>query len=327
MMLLRFLWIALVLGFGTAQAHWSDLSAAEVQLEADKAKLTLTFPTRLLESYDSDKNGILSAQELNANKAAITDFFAQQIVVTNGEKPAALEVFASNTVKNLGPKTNTHSTVRLEYTLPNGIKDFRMTYNLFVPNISTASCVATFLHQGKLTEVIFRPESREFRLESEAAPVNFWAWIGLGIEHILTGYDHLLFVLSLLMLGAGLPYLLKVITAFTVAHSISLSLAAFGILTLPSKFVESGIALTIAYVAAENLFHKNPTALSRSRWALTFGFGLIHGLGFAGVLEEIGLPREHAALSLLGFNLGVELGQLALAMMAGLFWFVERVMG
>jgi HupE / UreJ protein len=176
----------------------------------------------------------------------------------------------------------------------------------------------------------------------------------LGIEHILTGYDHLLFVLSLLMLGAGLPYLLKVITAFTVAHSISLSLAAFGILTLPSKFVESGIALTIAYVAAENLFHKNPTALSRSRWVLTFGFGLIHGLGFAGVLEEIGLPREHAALSLLGFNLGVELGQLAvvipaalllgwlkrvpwevrlrqavsaLAMMAGLFWFVERVMG
>ncbi len=333
-------------------AHWSDLSAAEIVLGGKSAQLTLTFPTRLTEQFDTDKNGVLSSQEVESQNAALQVFFKQKIQVFSSAQSANFRL-ESAPQKNLGPKANTHSTVVLTFALLGDTKDFRINYNLFVEGVSTASCVATLLYNGEAREIVFRPDSREFALAEKTDSTDFFGFIKLGIEHILTGYDHLLFVLTLLMLGGGLPYLLKVITAFTVAHSISLSLAALNIVHLPSRFVESGIALTIAFVAAENLLRKDTTALTRSRWGLTFAFGLIHGLEFAGVLEDIGLPQTNVALSLFGFNLGVEIGQLAVvipafallqllkriswearvrqsisffAVCAGLFWFFERAL-
>ena len=129
----------------------------------------------------------------------------------------------------------------------------------------------------------------------------------LGVEHIATGYDHLLFLLALILCGGNLVQLLKIITAFTLAHSITLGAAALDIVTLPPVLVESVIALSIAYVAFENLFPR--FAISR-RWTISFLFGLVHGFGFSSVLKEIGLPRDSFLLSLLNFNLGVEAGQL-----------------
>jgi hydrogenase/urease accessory protein HupE len=141
----------------------------------------------------------------------------------------------------------------------------------------------------------------------------------LGIEHIATGYDHLLFLLALILCGGSLVQLLKIITAFTLAHSITLGAAALGIVTLPSTLVESVIALSIAYVAFENLFPRY--AISR-RWTISFLFGLMHGFGFSSVLQEIGLPRDSLIWSLLNFNLGVEAGQLVAVavVLPGLLW-------
>ncbi|WPJ97919.1 HupE/UreJ family protein [Coraliomargarita algicola] len=137
-------------------------------------------------------------------------------------------------------------------------------------------------------------------------------YIALGFEHILEGYDHLLFVAGLAMLVAGWRRLLLTVSAFTLAHSLTLGLAIIGVLQINPVLVETLIALSIAFLAKEILLmHKSQTTLaSRWPWAISFGFGLIHGLGFAGALTELGMDPDSILLALLAFNLGVELGQL-----------------
>lgn len=148
------------------------------------------------------------------------------------------------------------------------------------------------------------------------------AYTLLGIEHILTGYDHLMFVVSLLFLVGFNRRLLFTITAFTLAHSLTLALSALGWLTLRSPPVEATIALSIMLVAGEAL-HRQPTLARRWPALVAFGFGLVHGLGFAGALKEIGLPENHLSVALLTFNIGVELGQL---LVVGLAYVVCRVL-
>jgi hydrogenase/urease accessory protein HupE len=145
------------------------------------------------------------------------------------------------------------------------------------------------------------------------------AYTVLGIEHILGGYDHQLFVLSLLLLVGFQRRLVWTITAFTAAHSITLASAALGWLTLRSPPVEAGIALSIVLVATEALQQRETLA---RRWPalVAFIFGLVHGLGFAGALQEIGLPPKHLPIALLTFNVGVELGQLLIVGIAYVLW-------
>jgi hydrogenase/urease accessory protein HupE len=135
----------------------------------------------------------------------------------------------------------------------------------------------------------------------------------LGVEHILGGIDHLLFVLALLLLVDGVRRLVATITAFTVAHSITLAAAALDVVALPGPPVEAAIALSIVFVAAEIMKARDgvPTVTQRQPWIVAFAFGLLHGLGFAGALAEVGLPTGSIPLALLCFNVGVELGQLA----------------
>jgi hydrogenase/urease accessory protein HupE len=134
----------------------------------------------------------------------------------------------------------------------------------------------------------------------------------LGVGHILDGIDHLLFVLGLLLLVRGKWLLVKTITAFTLAHSITLGMATFGLINMPSRPVESVIALSIVLLAVEILrAERGKYGLSyRFPWIIAFGFGLIHGLGFAGALADIGLPQKEIPIALLFFNVGVEVGQL-----------------
>jgi hydrogenase/urease accessory protein HupE len=134
----------------------------------------------------------------------------------------------------------------------------------------------------------------------------------LGVEHILLGIDHLLFVLALLIITKGLWALVKTVTAFTIAHSITLALATLGIVNLPSAPIEAIIALSIVFVAAEIVHARQgrPGIAARAPWIVAFVFGLLHGFGFAGALSEVGLPPDHVPLALLFFNLGVEAGQL-----------------
>jgi hydrogenase/urease accessory protein HupE len=145
------------------------------------------------------------------------------------------------------------------------------------------------------------------------------AYLVLGIEHILSGIDHLMFVISLLFLVGFNRRLLWTITAFTAAHSITLASSALGLLVLRSPPVEATIALSIMLVAGEALHHRE--TLSR-RWPalVAFLFGLVHGLGFAGALKEIGLPQAHLPVALVTFNLGVEIGQLMVVSLAWMLW-------
>ncbi|MBJ6724229.1 HupE/UreJ family protein [Geomesophilobacter sediminis] len=132
------------------------------------------------------------------------------------------------------------------------------------------------------------------------------SFIPLGIEHILTGYDHIAFLLGLIVIGLSVREVLKVITAFTLAHSITLLLAALQVISLNSRFVESVIAISICYIALENLFKKEV----KYRWVITFCFGLIHGFGFASALQELIVGKPNLVVSVISFNLGVEAGQL-----------------
>lgn len=149
-----------------------------------------------------------------------------------------------------------------------------------------------------------------------------WAYGVLGFGHILGGLDHLLFVACLLLVvGFGRP-LVWTITAFTVAHSITLASSVLGLITLRSGPVEAVIALSIVLAASEAL-HRRPTVTRRWPAVVAFGFGLVHGLGFAGALSEIGLPEAHVPLALLSFNIGVELGQL---LMVGVLFLLSRLL-
>ncbi len=179
-------------------------------------------------------------------------------------------------------------------------------------------------------------------------------FIKLGIKHILSGPDHILFVLSLLLVFASIKDILRMTSTFTVAHSITLILSGLSIFTLPSKFVEPLIALSIAYVAFTTVFfrHRKFFHDGRSKIAAVFFFGLFHGLGFAGLLKEIQIPADRFLSSLVSFNIGIELGQLTIVVLAlpiiygfrkrryfplaikiagatigtiGLFWAVERI--
>jgi hydrogenase/urease accessory protein HupE len=142
---------------------------------------------------------------------------------------------------------------------------------------------------------------------------TFWSFIELGVEHIWTGYDHLLFLFALLVVCRSFRSIVAIISCFTLAHSLTLALATLDVVALPSRWVEAAIAASIVFVGVENVWRRG--AEPRGRWALTFGFGLIHGFGFASVLRDLGVgnTREGIAIPLLTFNLGVELGQIAVA--------------
>jgi hydrogenase/urease accessory protein HupE len=155
-----------------------------------------------------------------------------------------------------------------------------------------------------------------------------WTYFALGVEHILLGVDHLLFVFALLLLVRSPWALVKTITAFTLAHSITLAAATLGWAQAPQAPVEAVIALSIAFVAAEIIHQaRGETDLAtRAPWIVAFGFGLLHGFGFGGALKEIGLPQNDVPLALLTFNLGVEAGQLAfIAAALSLKWALGRL--
>lgn len=158
------------------------------------------------------------------------------------------------------------------------------------------------------------PERPAFVVESpkDSAGVA-WTYLSLGVHHILAGVDHLLFVLALVLIVPSRRRLVWTITAFTLAHSLTLAAATLGFIHVPQAPVEAVIALSIAFVAAEIVrgMQGRPGLTARAPWVVAFSFGLLHGLGFAGALAEVGLPQRAVPVALLFFNVGVEVGQLA----------------
>jgi hypothetical protein len=202
--------------------------------------------------------------------------------------------------------------VRLRGRIPGGARTFTWSettyiriYPLILQNEGDASAVWQWLDGSS--------PSQPFALADAVIPPPrgevIALYLRLGFTHILPkGLDHILFVLGLFLLSRQLKPLLLQVTAFTVAHTVTLALSIYGVVSLPSSIVEPLIALSIVFVAVENIL---TTELRRSRIVLVFAFGLLHGLGFAGVLTELGLPRAEFLPALLSFNLGVEAGQLA----------------
>lgn len=180
---------------------------------------------------------------------------------------------------------------------------------------TTLTDVLVRLEQSDGTTLVARltPSAPSFVVEAAPSRAQVaGTYLGLGIEHILGGIDHLLFVLALLLIVKGRWQLLKTITAFTVAHSITLAAATLGFVHVPSAPVEAVIALSIVFLATEIAHSRmgKPGLTQKYPWIVAFTFGLLHGLGFAGALAEVGLPQGHIPLALLLFNVGVEVGQL-----------------
>jgi hydrogenase/urease accessory protein HupE len=174
--------------------------------------------------------------------------------------------------------------------------------------------VRVSLRDGTASTALVRPAQASIEIAAAPGPLSVArAFLTHGIEHILGGFDHLLFVFGLLLLVRNGWMLVKTVTAFTVAHSITLALAALGVVHVPGPPVEATIALSILLLAVEIARRNGGQASFTTRWpwVVAFCFGLLHGFGFAGALAEIGLPRHDLPLALFTFNVGVELGQLA----------------
>lgn len=180
---------------------------------------------------------------------------------------------------------------------------------------------------GRQVDAVLRPSEPSMKL-SLARPSGLAvpAYLRLGVEHILTGFDHLLFVLGLLLLIGPSWRLVKTITAFTLAHSLTLALAALGYIAFPSAVIEALVALSIVFVASELIPGRAEDSLARRRpWLIAFVFGLLHGMAFAGALAQIGLPPKAAPQALFLFNVGVEIGQLIfIGAVLALSWIVPR---
>ena len=193
---------------------------------------------------------------------------------------------------------------------------------------------------GRATSGVLRDASESFVVPDDAGGANVVTgtpartvaarYVGLGIEHILRGTDHVLFVIGLFLLVGATRALVGTITAFTVAHSLTLAAAVLGIVTVPSAPVEALIAASIVLLARELLRTPDepPTLARRFPWLVAFVFGLLHGLGFAGALAETGVPADQIPLALVSFNVGVELGQLAIVgTLLALAWVAPRAFG
>ena len=183
-----------------------------------------------------------------------------------------------------------------------------------LPRTLTDVLLRVRLLDGTTTDHLLRSEAPRVVLFPEpGGGTTVPTYLRLGVEHLLFGFDHILFVVGLLFFVRRPLQLVQVVTAFTAAHSITLALSTLGVVTLSQRPVEAVIALSILFLAVELARGEDrQSAMARSPWAIAFGFGLLHGFGFAGALAEIGLPESARAMALLLFNVGVEIGQLAI---------------
>jgi hydrogenase/urease accessory protein HupE len=270
------------------------LSAAEVRLFTDRIVAEVSFA-----KTDLDLNNITAERllEIRGDKILNPTHFSVQT-------PDANSIHFIIEFPNPASKELHFTAIALEH-LPRGHKQFLSVRD----------------NKGKLlAERMLSAESKDFTLTTNSGSYSerFFRFLMLGIEHIFTGYDHLAFLLAVLLTGGSLSSNARIITSFTIAHSLTLALATFHVVNLPPTIVEPLIAASIVFVGIENLVRRQVAA----RWLVTFGFGLVHGLGFAQLLQDLG---TQTAIPLLSFNLGVELAQLSIAALTlPLIWRLQR---
>lgn len=295
----------------SARAHDPGLSSAEVVIGGAETRVVLTFNSRDLASVSVEPlaNIARAAATIMLDGKALTPRSAAGQRDDNGNSELILSYDAIPSAREL----TFHSL--LLPRLPFGHRQ------AFALRDAAGNELARRLLSASESEA-----TTSLDLVGEPAPnESFIGFLLLGIRHILTGYDHLLFLCALLLMCRNARAAALLITCFTAAHSITLGLATFGLVSLQSRLVESAIAASILYVGIENLIYRERAI--RARWVLTFAFGLIHGLGFASVLRELGIGGRGtgAIVPLVGFNAGVEVGQLAVAaVVLPIVWSLRR---
>jgi hydrogenase/urease accessory protein HupE len=295
--------VFLVLAAATAFAHDPGLSALELRFAGSELKAHLTFARSdlalLVPVEDRARLESLARETITISlddRHLMADNATVSFDDSNGVH------FHLNFPDAVGAKLQLRSALLTQ--LPAGHRQFLALRGNDDATLGGRLLDATNnLYELNLSEVA------QLRAESQ----SFSRFLALGVEHILTGWDHLTFLLALLIVGASLREAAKIITSFTLAHSLTLSLSTLDVVSLSPFIVEPLIAASIIYVGLENLWRSEP----KRRWLLTFAFGLLHGFGFATALKESGIGSgANAMLPLLAFNSGVELGQLAVATLA-----------
>ncbi|OQW31341.1 MAG: hypothetical protein A4E19_20445 [Nitrospira sp. SG-bin1] len=272
---------------------------------------------------DSDGDGQLTWGEVRNKHDEISAYALSRLALSAGQQACATHVLEQLIDHHTD---GAYSVLRFRSDCNGTIERLVVDYRLLFDIDAQHKGLLRLIQDGQTTTAIF---SRETPLQSfSIAERSFWGeirqFIHEGIWHIWLGFDHVLFLLALLLPAVLIRVdgrwqaagdfssvcwnVVSIVTAFTVAHSLTLSLAALDIVRLPSRLVESTIAASVVLAALGNLY---PMMISR-RWIIAFGFGLIHGFGFAAVLTDLGLPPDSLLLSLVGFNVGVEIGQLAI---------------
>jgi len=329
---LRTLWLlaaALLLAAPAAQAH--KPSDSYLTLDVREARIDGQWDIALRDldmaiGLDQDGNGELTWREVRDRHDAIAAYALARLKLASAGAPCPLRV-TEQLLDN--HSDGAYAVLRLRADCGGAVSALEVDYRLLFDIDPQHKGLLQLRHDGQVSTAIFAPDSA--RQSLQVANASGWRQFGdyvrHGIWHIWIGFDHILFLLSLL-LPAVLVYrdrrwegrttfraaaidVLKIVTAFTLAHSITLTLATLGVVSLPSRLVESAIAASVVLAALNNvwpLFHGR-------RALVAFAFGLIHGFGFASVLLDLGLPKAALLLSLVGFNVGVELGQLAIVLL------------
>jgi hypothetical protein len=298
---------------GAAEAHPLNNGYSQISIEHKQVAYDLFIPEASLLAFDVNQDKRLSPEELDAEKPKLAAYLQKHLQLSNRAEPMS---FVYESAEKSDKESIPGVTFKLLFTAKEPVDSLTIDYSLLFDDSDPQHLnFALIMDGGDVDQTVFDASHRSYHYESysqETMLSILWRYLVLGVGHIINidAYDHLLFLILLLLVARGLGDIVKVVTAFTAAHSVTLFLTATGTIHVNPVWVEAGIALTIAYVAAENWFVQK----TGHRWLLTFGFGLIHGMGFAGTLQEIGLPQQHVAVSLLSFNLGVELGQLAVVL-------------
>ena len=325
----RWLWrcLALALLAGAAQAHKPSDSYLTVTVQDGRLRGQWDIALRDLDlavGLDADGDGRITWGEVRAQHAAIAAYATARLQVQADGQPCTLTV---------GPQQVDEHTDGAYSVLPLQLactvaapKALSLRYTLLADLDPQHRGLLNLTVDGASRSAILGPQAplQTFTLASISRWQAFADYAREGIWHIWIGFDHILFLLSLLLPAVGLwaarrwqpvdrfgqavVEVLKVVTAFTLAHSITLTLAVLGLVSLPSRVVESSIAASVVLAALNNVW---PVFHGR-RWMVAFAFGLLHGFGFASVLVDLGLPQGALAVALAGFNVGVELGQLAI---------------
>lgn len=312
--------LALCLAVGLAEPHPNSFSSSRVRVDGERVAVELRCQARsLMEALplDADGDDRLAALELAAGRGALQAYLRERYRVfpLDGDEPLALALEEFALAAPLGASDEPFVLARLSGRAAQELVGLEVRCSLFVESNPLHRDTCTLVWNGGEEASWLFPEAGEvFRFvpDDRGRPGALAAYVELGVEHILTGWDHLAFVLALLLAAGSLRSLAWVVSAFTLAHTVTLALASFGMVRVASPPVEMAIALSIAYVAVLGLGQRRPSA----RWLEAFAFGLIHGLGFASSVADALQAERLKVTALVGFNLGVELGQLAVVALA-----------